>query len=327
MKNYLLYLVCLFAYMPACFSQSARQPVLLIMDTDIGPDYDDVGAMAVLHALADKGEVKPLAVIASNKHSLVGPSINVLNTYFGRPELTIAAPKQAAPDLGASQHWPEMLVKKYPHRLRSTADAPDAVATYRRILSQQPDKSVTIVTTGFLNNLANLLDSGPDAVSKLSGKELVAKKVKELVSMAGNFPSGREYNVFIDSTASAKVFSQWPGTIIFSGFEIGSKIKTGKKLVADQQLQSPVKDVYALSMPLSEEDHNGRMSWDQTAVLVAIRGAAPYFGLQRGRIVIKGGNNEWQNDPTGPHAYLTEKMPFPAVTNVIETMMMHQGKK
>src|SRR4051812_16913453 len=93
-----------------------KTPVPVILDTDIGPDYDDVGAVAMLHALADKGECRPLAIMASNKHPLVGPAIDILNIYFGRPNLPIGAPKGAgAPDIGAKQKWPEMLVKKYPH--------------------------------------------------------------------------------------------------------------------------------------------------------------------------------------------------------------------
>ena len=70
-----------------------RQTVSIILDTDIGPDYDDVGAIAVLHALADRGEAKPLAVISSNKNELTVPCIDVLNTFFGRPELLTGAPK------------------------------------------------------------------------------------------------------------------------------------------------------------------------------------------------------------------------------------------
>src|SRR5690606_11916546 len=127
-----------------------------------GPDYDDVGAVAVLHALADKGEAKPLAIIASNKNKLVAPTINILNIYFGRPDLPIGAPKAAdAPDHGAVQQWPELLVSKYPHTVKSTDEVPDAVELYRKLLAAQPNKSVTIVTVGFLTNLAKLLDSPP----------------------------------------------------------------------------------------------------------------------------------------------------------------------
>jgi inosine-uridine nucleoside N-ribohydrolase len=304
----------------------SRQSPGVILDTDIGPDYDDVGAMAMFHAMADRGELRPLAVIASNKNELVVPSIDVINTWFGRPELPVGAPKGNAPDYGASQKWPEMLVAKYPHQIKSSSEAPDAVQTYRKVLAAQPDNSVTIITIGFLTNLSNLLDSKPDKNSLLSGHDLVRRKVKELVSMAGNFPQGREYNVFTDSLSAEKVFSQWPTQIILSGFEIGNQIKTGLKLVANERLQSPVKDVYALAMPQNQGDVQGRMSWDQTAVLVAIRGVQPYFGVKRGKMIVEGGSNTWRDDAMGPHAYLTEAMPLDQVGALIEGLMMWEGK-
>jgi hypothetical protein len=40
-------------------------PRNVIFETDMGPDYDDVGALALLHALADRGEVNILATISS----------------------------------------------------------------------------------------------------------------------------------------------------------------------------------------------------------------------------------------------------------------------
>ncbi|WP_128543203.1 nucleoside hydrolase [Larkinella soli] len=323
--------LCLTAFSLLSLAQNsgsrAKTPVPVILDTDIGPDYDDVGAMAVLHALADRGEARPLAVIASNKHELIVPTIDVLNTFFGRPNLPTGVPKGPAVSDGAWQKWPEMLVEKYPHRIRSSSEAPDAVTTYRQVLAAQPDGSVTVVTVGFLTNLANLLESGPDRYSKLSGKELVQKKVKQLVAMAGGFPKGHEFNVHKDSLASQRAFAGWPTPIVFSGFEIGKQIKTGPRLVADQTLKSPVKDVFALCMPKTKEDNNGRMSWDQTAVLVAIRGVEPYYTLKRGRIVLNGGSNTWQDDPNGPHAYLVEAMPVAQVTSEIETLMMHRPGK
>ncbi|NIJ51287.1 nucleoside hydrolase [Dyadobacter arcticus] len=310
------------------FAQTTgRSSNTLILDTDIGPDYDDVGAMAVMHALADKGEVRPLAVIASNKDELVVPVIEILNTYFGRPELPTGAPKGNGASYGAIQKWPAMLAEKYPHKIAKTSDAPDAVKTYREILAKQPDQSVTIVTVGFLTNLSDLLDSKPDSYSALSGSSLVKKKVKHLVAMAGAFPEGREYNVYADSISSAKVFEEWPTEIIFSGFEIGKQVKTGLRVIANEKLNSPVKDVFAMAMPMSEQDAQGRMSWDQTAVLVAVRGTLPYFGLKRGRIIIEGGNNKWRDDPMGPHAYLTANMPFEQITALIEGLMMWEGRK
>jgi inosine-uridine nucleoside N-ribohydrolase len=301
-----------------------KQLPKIILDTDIGPDYDDVGAMAVLHAHADSGYAEPLAVIASNTNQYVAPTIDILNTYFGRPDLPVAAPKGPnAPNEKAVQGWPELLVEKYPHKIKSSDEAPDAIETYRKILASQADTSVTIVTVGFLTNLANLLDSKADDNSPLNGKELVEKKVKRLVSMAGAFPEGREYNVFIDSVASEKVFNQWPTEIIFSGFEIGKKVITGLQLINNPDIDTPVKTAYAKAMPHWKSDSLGRMSWDQTALLVAIRGHEPYYSLQRGTFITKGGNNAWENNPNGKHGYLVEKMPVAQVTAIIEKLMMH----
>src|SRR5438046_2179973 len=39
----------------------AARPVKVIFDTDMDSDCDDVGALAVLHALADRGEAEILA--------------------------------------------------------------------------------------------------------------------------------------------------------------------------------------------------------------------------------------------------------------------------
>lgn len=309
-------------------AQNTKQPLPVIFDTDIGPDYDDVGAMALLHALADKGECEILATIASNKHKLIVPVLDILNTYFGRPELPIGVPKGEAVEMGAGQKWDSLLVARYPHDLKSNDRAEDAIKLYRKLLAKAKDKSITIITVGFFTNMANLLQSKPDEYSSLSGKELVKRKVKQLVSMAGCFDermnSFKEFNVKLDSLASMKVFRDWPGTIVFSGFEIGEKIHTGLPLVRDASIvNSPIKDVFAWSIPLDPQDKNGRMSWDQTAVLVAIRGSEKYYSLMPGRIIEKpDGSNGWESRGVG-HYYLKQKMTIDMVQEIIDTLMMH----
>lgn len=299
-------------------------PVKIIFDTDLGPDYDDVGALAFLHAMADSGKAEILATISSNRNELVAPSIEIINTYFNRPELEIAAPKTEGVKLGSSQHWADSIVVKYAHKIKSTSEVPDAVAVYRKVLNERPDKSVTIVTVGFLTNLNNLLRSQPDNISPLTGKELIQKKVKKLVSMAGKFPEGREFNVYIDSVSSKFVFENWPGEIIFTGFEIGREIHTGLRLIKSEIKNSPVKDVFRISIPLSEEDRNGRMSWDETAVLIGVYGTEGFFDTVRGKIIVNNdGSNKWENDPAGKQIYVIQKMPVTEMGRFIEDRMMH----
>src|SRR5690349_6451649 len=126
--------------------KTAKQPVPVIFDTDMGPDYDDVGAISLLHALADSGHCTILATMASDKHSKVAAVLNVLNTYFNRPNIPIGVVRGAAIDMGAPQKWDSLLVAKYPHNISTNDEASDALQLYRKILAKQPDKSVTIVT-------------------------------------------------------------------------------------------------------------------------------------------------------------------------------------
>ena len=318
---------CAFGAMPHA-QQNKALPV--IFDTDMGPDYDDVGAIAILHAFADSGKANILATMASTKHATVAASLSVLNTYFKRPNIPIGVPKGWARDLRDFQHWTDSITAKYPHRIKTNEDAADAVQLYRKILAQQPDRSIVVVTVGFLTNLFELLKSGPDQHSRLTGKELVKQKVKRLVSMAGRFPSGGEFNVDRHPEASKYVFENWPTEIILSGFEIGQKIKTGLPLINNNEIQnSPVKDVFRISIPLDKQDSLGRMSWDETAVLVAINGYEPYYSVRRGKMIVSAtdGKNTWVDDPNGTHYHLVEKIPPAEVEKLLNDMMMHQPRR
>ena len=303
------------------------QPVSVIFDSDMGPDYDDVGAITLLHAFADDGKANILATIASTKYDNVAAVFNVLNTYFKRPNVPIGVPKGEALELKDFQHWTDSIVKNYPHAINSNKDVPDAVALYRRILAIQPDKSVTIITFGFLTNLKNLLQSKADMFSPLSGEQLVKQKVKQLVSMAGRFPSGGEFNVNQDFVASKYTYENWPTPVLFSGFEIGEKIKVGLPLIHNDAIQnSPVKDVFRISIPLAAEDSAGRMSWDETAVLVGMLGYESWYDVKQGKIVIsdKDGSNTWSEDKTSNQYYLVEKASPADVKKLIEELIQHQ---
>ena len=305
------------------------QPSSIIFDSDMGPDYDDVGAITLLHAFADDGKANILATIASTKYDNVAAVFNVFNTYFKRPNIPIGVPKGEALDLRDFQHWSDSVVKNYPHAINSNKDVPDAVALYRRVLAIQPDKSVIIITVGFLTNLKNLLQSKADMFSPLTGDQLVRQKVKQLVSMAGKFPEGSEFNVNRDFVASKYAYGNWPTPVLFSGFEIGEKIKVGLPLIHNDAIQnSPVKDVFRIAIPMAAEDSAGRKSWDETAVLVGVLGYENWYDVKQGKIVIsdKDGSNTWVDDKTSNQYYLIEKAPPADVKKLIEELIQHQPK-
>lgn len=295
----------------------------IIFDTDMGPDYDDVGAIAMLHAFADKNECRILGTIASTKYEGVAAVLSVLNTYFKRPEIPIGVPNTGL-TLRDTQHWSDSIIAKYPHQVKSNSDADDAIRLYRKILSKEADNSVTIITVGFFTNIAALLRSPADQYSSLNGQELVRQKVERLVSMAGRFPSGKEFNVAEDALASQYVFTFFPKPILLSGFEIGMKIKSGLPLIHNASIKdSPVKDVFRISIPMSDEDKDGRMSWDQTAVLAGVRNAEPLYKLMCGTMKINSdGSNEWL-DSGKQHCRLIEEASVEKVQKIINELMQH----
>lgn len=305
------------------------QPVKIIFDTDIGPDYDDVGAITILHALAAKGECEILATMASDGYPYIAPTIEVFNRYFQKPGIPIGIPDEKAPSFSCPNHWNDSLVVKFLPKVKTNADYPSSTEVYRKALAEQKDKSVVIVTVGFISNLETLLKSGPDQYSKLSGKELVAKKVKNWVTMAGGFPEGSEFNVNQHPSASKYVFENWPTPILFSGFEIGVKIMTGNKVATQGTKGSPVQWAYEYCLETYENRKSeNRNSWDHTAVLCAIRNPTDYFYvIGKGTFVCNAdGSNSWNADKDSHHSFLVHKYPYQKIADILDDLMLYEPK-
>ena len=300
------------------------KPVNLIFDTDLGPDYDDVGAMAVMHALADSGLVNIMAVVSSNHNEQVLPCVEVINTYYGRPDIPLGAPKSGGGVSDGDSHnpsWAQLLTEKYPHRIQATSEAEDAVSLYRRLLSEAADSSVVICTVGFFTNMRDLLQSEGDEYSPLTGQQLVAQKVLRLISMAAGFPQGKEFNVWKDAASSYYVLNNWPTEIVFSGWEIGEAILTGLKVSQTTDEMNPIKDVYSIALP--QDNPEGRQSWDLTAVLVAVKGVQPYFDSERGTIhVIPNGSNTWEPSSDGPHVRLLHRQSPETIADILDGYLL-----
>jgi inosine-uridine nucleoside N-ribohydrolase len=309
--------------------KSSKGVTGIIFDSDMGPDYDDAGAITVLHALAANGECKILATMASNRYPYTAPTIEAFNRYFGHPEIPIGVPCNKGLNIPNPNHWTDSIAAKYLPKLKTNEDYPDAVSVYRKVLSNQPDNSVTIVTVGFMTNLQGLLKSGADSVSPLSGLDLIKKKVKKYVAMAGKFPEGREFNVNIDSAASKFVFEKWPTPILFSGFEIGDKLLTGSRL-KNSVVEGPTRYAYQYCLKTyAGKQVENRNSWDQTAVLCAVRDPEKYFYLSgEGTFICNvNGSNSWNPDKDSGHRFLIHKYPYHTIADQIEDLMMYQPQR
>ena len=313
----------------------ASDPAKIILDVDLAEDVDDAGAVAILHALANRGEAEILGFMVSSKNEWVVPCLDAINTWYGRPNLPIGYQRghlygynnTKDPNRDTTSKYAEAVAKAFPHDLKRSSDAPEAAALCRKLLASQPDHSVTIVTIGFLTNLKSLLDSRPDEYSKLDGEKLVKQKVKQWVCMGGIFPGGQfpdgngEYNVMWDTVASVRAINDWPTPIVFSGFEIGVRVKVGARLKETPEA-NPVRTCYQLYNGLEN-----REAWDLTAVLYAVRGASNYwkmsdpgFCLMHTRVTH--GYNEWIPTPAKQHRYLIESMAPDEVGKAIESLLL-----
>lgn len=300
----------------------------IIFDSDIGPDVDDAGTAAVLHALADQGEAHILAMACCTSSEWGAPCLDAINTWYGRPDIPIGTFKGAG--FLTDSKYNEQIAKRFPNDLKSGKNAPDATEVYRKTLAAQKDRSVTICATGPLNNLQRLLESGPDRFSKLNGKELVKKKVASLVVMGGRFPEGKEWNFEQDARAAARVMADWPTPILASGFEIGAEIKTGARLHAETPAENPVRAAYELYVGAGKD----RESWDQTAMYVAVRGlgtSARWMWNVSGNGAItvdeKTKVNRWAANPSNERFYLVPQAPTEVVKKAIEDLMVQPPLK
>ncbi len=305
----------------------------IILDTDMRGDCDDAGALALLHALADNGECEMLGVMASTTGPHVVGTIAAINAFYGRPDLPVGlyggeglhGADNYAPVVGDPMWFPARV---------SNETAPDSASLYRRLLHDAPDNSVTIVVIGGQPCVYGLLQSeadheGDGSINK-TGAELAAAKVAELVLMAGSFgdPNHREWNIILDVVAAQTVARDWPGTIVYSGFEIGQVIQTGGTL-QDAEI-NPV----AMSYKLYRGTEGGqgaignRSSWDQTAVYYGVRGleydGQPVWGL-KGPVAVSfsdEGHTHFEEDSASDRYYFTQEMSVKETERIIEELMV-----
>lgn len=298
------------------------QPVGLIFDTDFGGDVDDAGAAAMLNAMQDDGKVRVLAMMTSNLTRWAAPGLDAINTYYRNGNIPIGAlePGYDDPENNNLSTYAEHLAKSFPNDVRDSSRVPEAVDLYRKILAKQPDHSVVIAVVGGQTNLAQLLASRPDHHSRLSGAQLVAKKVHHVVAMGAQFPSGFEWNIRLDPAAAATVADRWPTPVIYSGFEVGDSIYTGRQLFFQTPPANPVRAAYELYVGFG----NNRESWDITAVYYAVLGGDGMFRRSEPGVVnfAADGSNTWTPTPGANRYYLETTAPDGEIAGVLEEWMV-----
>ncbi len=305
------FVVCLSLTLP--YSAAKADPVPIIFDTDMDTDCDDAGAMAVLHALADRGECEILGTMVSTRHPGAGPTVAAINAYYGRPDLPVGCVKKGGVE--EPSRYAGKIAEEFSQPLKFNADAPDATLLYRDILEKQPDGSVVVVTVGYLTNLRHLLELPADD-DHLSGKELVRRKVKTYVCMGGNFVGTPpqddlklgNVNFQRDAESALYVVRDWPGPIVFVGREIGS-VPSGLSLgasLAKTPADNPVRRAYEHYFGGPAKN---RHVADLVTVLYAVRGLRDYWDIQtRGYMDLRPDMTfQWKMGQDRQQAFLLKK--------------------
>jgi inosine-uridine nucleoside N-ribohydrolase len=256
----------------------------------------------VLHSLESRGEARLLAVTITKDNPWAAAYVDLVNAFYGRGHIPVGVVRKGVtPEdspyirVPAEARTPEGM-PLYPRRIKDGREAIEAVALLRRVLAEQKDGTVVMVQVGFSTNLARLLETDRD---------LIAKKVRLLSIMAGQFPTGPpEYNVKMDLAASKMLFARWPTPIVASGFEIGEAIRYPARSIENDYRyveHHPIAHAYRNYQKMPYD----RQTWDLTSALFAVRPDRGYFGLSpEGTITVDGEGRTHFTAGAGRHRYL-----------------------
>lgn len=331
-------------FLVSCLSTSTPpsktvEPVSIFLDTDLGIDIDDAGALAVLHTLADRGEANILATVSNVYDPHAPAALDAINTYYGRPDIPIGRNPNPEHYPVATPYWRDDIPE--PHFIEPMADFPNdtdrasltpATEIYRQTLAAQPDNSVTVVSLGFMQNMADLMNSAPDQYSDLRGMELIQQKVKKLVLMGGFYP-GHPGELYLsggkemDAAAANQVIDSWPTPMVFSpgNKDVCDGVVNGTTISEATPPTNPVRRGYELFA-----EQRGRTAWDLCAVLYAVRGNSDpedgaYFKLAETeeRLAVESdGASSWVPDASSRHSRMLRVMPEEELERVLEALLV-----
>lgn len=279
-------------------------PIPMIVGTDWWTDCDDCMAMRVLARMHARGVIR---LLGAGMNACMEDSVRSLDGFLLHEGLDVPVGiDHAATQFPGNPPYQRRLAQNLESKYKSNADAPDAVALYRRLIAESSEP-VHVVEIGFLQVLEGLLKSGPDEISPLSGMELAKQKIAKCWIMAGKWdePDGLEHNFCLNDLsrrAGQFVCDKFPGEITFLGWEVSNEIRCGAGLCADDPLYLAMKDHHS---------ENGRSAWDPMLCLLACLQdeSAAGYRVVRGCASVdpETGANHFAPGENGKHCYVVKR--------------------
>lgn len=308
------------------FAACAQKPIPVIFDTDMGNDIDDALALQMLFNYDHQGliDLKGVTISKCNPHSV--EFVDGICRWNGFPDIPLGFSYDGPNPEDNTYLLPTLAAKKAdgspliePQRNLETGIDEGHVAL-RKLLVKEKDGSVVLIATGPLTNIARLLDSQPDGICPLNGVDLMAKKVKSLHIMNGNFAVDvPEWNTLQDLEASKIVYEKCPVPLVTSGWEIGNAVHYPHESILNDfgnPAENPLCVAYMSYQPMPYD----RETWDLTSVFDALDPDRSVFQRSKpGRIEVRAdGATIFTPDPEGRQQYLVVQNPDKAVQALVD---------
>ena len=290
-----------------------QKDIRVILDCDMGSSTDDLFALMMLYRYMDMKRCNLIGVIVDRMGKANADIVDIMNNFYGYPNIPIGLETKGVetPHVFITYHNAPYArtTEAEPMFERTVGDDStymEGYRLYRKILSEQPDHSVSIASIGFVTTLARLLESGPDEFSPLNGVELVRAKVKDIYAMGGVFGEAVEpdYNFKAAIDFSLKFFELLPKevNVVFSPGEVGDPLDyRPETVIADMNWTDthPIKWIYQFL-----NCDTGQKMWDPQAVINAVEGDEFYKLSERGWVTLTpNGETLFKPDPKGNARY------------------------
>ena len=290
----------------------------IIIDTDLGFDCDDAGALAIANKLKNESKIDILAVTHSVNKKIGCDAIKLINDYYGNPDIPVGIAERYAMNVDnfAEEYcakfrytedfcgWSEdptfyKILKEFNLGKYNDVAYPSAKKLIVETLEKSEEKSVTVVCIGQANNVADVLSEN---------FALFCRKVKRVVVMCGNFNDydyeylldgmywKGEFNVILDVKSMQKLFANNDLPVYVLDFNQGVDVLSGETL--KDRTDNPVKAAYRVH---GNGVNFNLPSWDIMALMLASGEFDDMFSLSEkglvfvddnGKTTFKQGNGE-----------------------------------
>lgn len=255
----------------ALYDAKAGKAPIVILDTDFGIDADDLLDVEVCHKLHDRGDIILAATVGNlsvQTFPRVGPALEAMARAHGNVDVQVGV----LPSGGQANidYYSGFIANNF-NPSRQSAHIDTSTNVYRRVLANAPDDSVVIHLVGTMASFKLAYNSVADAISPLTGAQLVARKVKAIICVAGNYPTGSEFNFTQDPT-TADVINNLPASIrvIYSGANTADN--GADQIMIGKRYATLLPAGYITRQALASISFTGRPAWGTWCLLGYLSG-------------------------------------------------------